>query len=177
MDHICCSSDCPCPQSLGRRGQRDFYRRRNARLQPAKQTKLTYSLIAFNEGNVIPECCRDPERWRCRKTGCHINKTEQLIFNSKLWIPNHLSLRLPFPQQTLSLICSINGNSVPIKMSYPNEFNLRWNCLWQLVGERSVTMEMNRAVILTLKTVFRNKRNGHCLELLSFTVISWTISL
>lgn len=63
-DHICCSSGSPSPQSPARRRQRHFIGG-NARLEPAKQTKLTYSLIAFNEGNVSPECRRDLELWRC----------------------------------------------------------------------------------------------------------------
>lgn len=104
-DHICCSSGRPSPQSLGRQRQRHFIGG-NARLQPAKHAKLTYSLIAFNEDNVSPECRRDLGRWRCLCTPPqnwlpHKQKpSEQLIFNSKLWIPNHLSQRLPFPQQT-----------------------------------------------------------------------------
>lgn len=76
----------------------------NARLQPAKQTKLTYSLIAFNKDNTSPEYRWDPERQRRLRaplqTGWHTNKARELIFNSKLWIPNCLSQRLPLPQQT-----------------------------------------------------------------------------
>lgn len=76
----------------------------NARLRPAKQTKLTYSLIAFNKDNTSPEYRWDPERRRRLRappqTGWHTNKAGELIFNSKLWIPNRLSQRLPLPQQT-----------------------------------------------------------------------------
>ena len=89
-------------------------------------------------------------RAHCRKTGCHRKKTKPsswfLILNCEFQI---ISPRDYLSPSRLSLICSINGNSVPIKMSYPNEFNLRWNCLWQLLAERSVTTEMNKAVILT----------------------------
>lgn len=124
----------------------------NAQLRPAKQTKLTYSLIAFNKDNTSPEYRWDPERRRRLRappqTGWHTNKAEELIFNSKLWIPNRLSQRLPLPQQTFFLICSINGNSVPIKTSHPDEFNLRWSRLEQLAAQRSVTMRVNKAATL-----------------------------
>ena len=129
-DHICCSSDCPGPQSSGRWRQRHFIGG-NAQLQPAKRTKLTYSLIAFNEDNVSPECRRDalPARpaanWLPREQK---PSSWFLILNCEFQI---ISPRDYLSPNRLSLICSINGNSVPIKMSYPNEFNLRWNCLWQ----------------------------------------------
>lgn len=126
-------------------------------------------------------------RAHCRKTGCHRKKTKPsswfLILNCEFQI---ISPRDYLSPSRLSLICSINGNSVPIKMSYPNEFNLRWNCLWQLLAERSVTTEMNKAVILTsinpfstffffcphqgrfliryLQIVFRNKIPGHYID-------------
>lgn len=123
----------------------------NARLRPAKQTKLTYSLIAFNKDNTSPEYRWDPERRnRLRappQTGWHTNKAGELIFNSKLWIPNRLSQRLPLPQQTFFLICSINGNSVPIKTSHPDEFNLSWSRLERVAAQRSVTTRMNKAHI------------------------------
>lgn len=56
----------------------------NAHLQPAKQTKLTYSLIAFNKDNVSPECRWDLERWRCLcalpQTGCHAKQSRRADF-------------------------------------------------------------------------------------------------
>lgn len=152
-DHICCSSDCPSPQNPGRWRQRHFIVG-SARFQPAKQTKLTYSLIVFNEDNVSPKCRWDPELWRCMRAhaAAKLAATQTkpsswfLILNCEF---QNISPRDYLSPSRLSLICSINGNSVPIKMSYPNEFNLRWNCLWQLVGERSLTMGLNKAVILT----------------------------
>lgn len=33
--------------------------------------------------------------------------------------------RLPLSQQAFCLICSINGKNVPIKMSYPDEFEMK----------------------------------------------------
>lgn len=147
-DHICSSSI--CPQRLGRWRQKHFIGG-NAWLQLAKQTKLTYSLIAFNEDNVSPESRWDLGCWRCLcalpKTASHTKlRSWFLILNCEFQIISPWDYLSPSRR---SLICSINGNSVPIKMSHPNEFNLRWNCLWQLVGERSLTMEMNKAVILT----------------------------
>lgn len=45
----------------------------------------------------------------------------------------------------LFLICSNNGNSFPIKMSYPNEFNLGGNCLKRLAGKKYATMAFERS--------------------------------
>lgn len=123
----------------------------NVRLRPAKQTKLTYSLIAFNKDNASHTYRWDPEhRRRLRappQTGWHANKAGELIFNSKLWILNLLSQRLALPQQTFFffLICSINGNSVPIKTSHPDEFNLRGSRPERRAAQRSVTMQRNKA--------------------------------
>lgn len=76
----------------------------NAQLRPAKQTKLTYSLIAFNKDNASHTYRWDPEHRSCLRappqTDWHTNKAGELIFNSKLWILNLLSQRLALPQQT-----------------------------------------------------------------------------
>lgn len=60
----------------------------NVRLRPAKQTKLTYSLIAFNKDNASHTYRWDPEHRRRPRapsqTGWHANKAGELIFNSKL---------------------------------------------------------------------------------------------
>lgn len=93
LHHICCSSDTADEDA-------NIFLGGSAALQPATQAKLTYSLIVFNEDNASPECRGDLERCTPPQTGCRTNKAERLIFNSKF--QNHLSQRLPFPQQTLS---------------------------------------------------------------------------
>lgn len=84
-------------------------------------------------------------RQRRKLTGCLANKGEELIFNSKLWIPKIISRRDYLSPSRLFLICSINGNSFPIKMSYPNEFNLGGNCLKRLAGKKYATMALERS--------------------------------
>lgn len=95
------------------RPQTDIQTLRRTALKPAKQTKMTYSIIAFNEDNVSQRFCRDRELNRAGRGPPH--KWSWWLLIQKLWILNNLVSRSTFSPQTPTCICPINGNSAQMK--------------------------------------------------------------
>lgn len=97
-----------------------------------------WALSAAETQSAGAACARTAANWLPHKQKA---RGWFLILNCEFQI---ISRRDYLSPSRLFLICSINGNSFPIKMSYPNEFNLRGNCLKRPASKKCVTMELGQ---------------------------------
>lgn len=108
--------------------------RRNT-FKPAEYTKLTYSLIAFNEDNVSPWFRWDRALKRLPDRPSHEppQKWSWWILILELWILNRSPPSVPFPHRLPYPFVQLMGILLQLKCHIQHEFHVRWQWLYGVV--------------------------------------------
>ncbi len=125
---------------------------RHRALKPAKQTKLTYSLIAFNEDNVSRRFRWDGTRL-IALIGEQPQKWSWWILIQELWILNRSPPSVPFPHRLPYPFVQLLGILLQLKCHIQHEFHVRWRWLCGLVKFFSAGRTTAKAIIIKLHKI------------------------
>lgn len=125
---------------------------RHRALKPAKQTKLTYSLIAFNEDNVSRRFRWDGTRL-IALIGEQPQKWSWWILIQELWILNRSPPSVPFPHRLPYPFVQLLGILLQLKCHIQHEFHVRWRWLCGLVKFFSAGRTTAKSIIIKLHKI------------------------